>query len=262
MSETSEDNLSLIIYEHPISELVRFCLRFEFLYEQLTYNCKNTHVGHHREALQNIVQLQPLLERADFKSKLNKELQRQMEMLQRLRHHQDIDTERLQDTIKNLDHALSTLHSTDTRTIQTLRNHELIVALRQQHASPNTASDHELPLLTYWLNQHPEHHQVYFQNWLVALSDLQPAIYLVLQLLRQSIAPQQQTAFGGFYQSPLNPQTTYALLRIGVPQTTAAYPEFNISRHRFCIRFYYPDNKEKTATAVGNVDFLLMCCAL
>ena len=75
----------MISYEYPLSERVRTLLRFEDLYERIEYFLAKSDAVEHHAALVSIFEILEVASRADLKSDLLQELERQKQTLESLR---------------------------------------------------------------------------------------------------------------------------------------------------------------------------------
>jgi cell division protein ZapD len=73
----------LVEYEQPLSERMRTFMRLEFLYQQLLYNCELEADWATRTAITTLLDIVAVLGRGDVRSDVHKELDRQVEALQR-----------------------------------------------------------------------------------------------------------------------------------------------------------------------------------
>ena len=80
----------MISYEYPLSERVRTLLRFEDLYERVEYFLDKTDAREHHSALVATFEILEVASRADLKSDLLQELERQKQTLEALRNNPEI----------------------------------------------------------------------------------------------------------------------------------------------------------------------------
>ena len=71
----------MITYEYPFNERIRTLLRLEDLYEKFTFFLQQEHALHHHVALATIFEMLEVAGRADLKSDLLQELERQKQTL-------------------------------------------------------------------------------------------------------------------------------------------------------------------------------------
>jgi cell division protein ZapD len=80
-----------IIYEQPLNELIRVCLRLEQLFFQIDHHIKDATESGTRNVVAAIINVLHLLDRPDLKAKLAKELGHHLSNLMRLEHTPQID---------------------------------------------------------------------------------------------------------------------------------------------------------------------------
>src|SRR5690348_10896418 len=94
------DNVT--IYEQPLNELIRACLRLEQLFFQLDHYISDTSQFGTRHVIALIINILQLLDRPDLKAKLAKELSHQINLLSRLENTPEIDKTKLSELLKQL----------------------------------------------------------------------------------------------------------------------------------------------------------------
>lgn len=85
----------MILYEYPFNERIRTLLRLEDLFERLDFFLTQEHPLQHHVALTTLFEIVDVAGRADLKSDLLKELDRQRQTLTVLRSNPQIDQEAL-----------------------------------------------------------------------------------------------------------------------------------------------------------------------
>ena len=84
---------AVISYEYPLSERVRTLLRLEDLFERVDYFLHKNDPHEHHVALLSIFEILEVSGRADLKSDLLQELERQKHTLESLRENPDVSEE-------------------------------------------------------------------------------------------------------------------------------------------------------------------------
>jgi len=90
---------SVIGYEHPLSERVRTLLRLEDMFERVDYFLHKNDPQEHHVALLSIFEMLDVSGRADLKSDLLQELERQKHTLEALRENPDVSEEALDNVL-------------------------------------------------------------------------------------------------------------------------------------------------------------------
>ncbi len=251
---------NVIIYEQPLNELIRVCLRLEQLFFQVDHQVQDTSVFGTRNMISLIINILQLLERPDLKAKLAKELSHQMQLLGKLEKTPEIDHAKLGKLLKQLDELNRCFIESSGRIGQTLREIELLNNLRLHLATPGGGCSFDIPVYHYWLQQPAEKRTEIIKVWLTEFTNIRLANELILQLVREESKTQQKVASSGFHQELLDPQTNLRLLRVMVPVNVPAYPEISLGRHFLSIRFYSPTILERPAQYPHNLSFWLSYC--
>jgi cell division protein ZapD len=88
-------SIETIIFEQPVNEHTRACLRLEQLFQQLAHCLGGPSVWDSRSALAAIIDILNILDRPDLKTKLTKELCRHLANLARLEQTPHVDRKKL-----------------------------------------------------------------------------------------------------------------------------------------------------------------------
>ena len=249
-----------ILYEQPLNELIRVCLRLEQLFHQIDHQMKESSVLNARNTVSLIINLLQLLDRPDLKAKLAKELSHQMSLLVRLKDSPQIDQEALMTTLKQLDDLSRSFIDNSKKIGQPLREIELLNTLRLHLASPGGGCNFDIPLYHYWLQQPDGLRHNTLVAWLSEFETIRIATDLLLKLIREGAKYQQKTADHGFYQELLDPQINLRLIRVSIPLAVPAYPEISIGRHFLSVRFFTPSINERPTQYLQHLPFWLAHC--
>ncbi|HLB58164.1 MAG TPA: cell division protein ZapD [Gammaproteobacteria bacterium] len=250
-----------IIYEQPLNELIRVCLRLEQIFHQIDHQITDTSAFGTRNVIAAIMNILQLLDRPDLKAKLAKELSHHMAQLIRLENTPEIDQPKLRALLKQLEELARCFIDSNGKIGQHLREVELLNNLRLHLASPGGACSFDIPVYHYWLHRSAEERQGTLKVWLAEFNNIRKAAKLILQLVRESVKIQQKTAEHGFYQALLDPQTNLRLIRVAIPETIPAYPEISIGRHFLSVRFFSPAIKERPTQYLHHLQFWISHCA-
>ncbi len=251
-----------ILYEQPVNELIRVCLRLEHLLEQVQHGVHGNHIHDTQMAVTVLTQILHIVERPDLRTKFTKEFIRHMSTFNRFLNSEHIDQKKLQATLSELDDTIKYLQTTNGRFVPELRDNEFLFNIRQRLATPGGTCSFDTPAYHYWLQSPLNERQRLLMQWINYFEPLVQIVDLLLRLVRQSGHPQLQTAREGFFQMTFDPQSPCQLIRVAVPNTTIAFPEISVGRHGMSIRFYQPTIKERPALYDEDVVFKLSCCIL
>lgn len=252
---------NVIIYEQPLNELIRACLRLEHLFNQMDHQINDTSASGTRNVVTTIINLLHLLDRPDIKAKLAKEISHHMSLLARLENTPAIDREKLQELMQQLDDLMRCFIDSNGKIGQSLREIELLNNLRVHLSSPGGGCSFDIPVFHYWQQQSVEKRQAAIKTWLHEFSNIRKSIEIILQLIREGTKIHPKTAEQGFYQELLDPQINLRLIRVGMPKDIAAYPEISVSRHFLSVRFLIPNIHERPAQYPQNFEFWLSHCS-
>lgn len=249
-----------VIYEHPLNEVLRVCLRLEFLFQQLDHQLNDMSVLGTRHIVSSIIDLLQLLDRPDLKAKLSKELVSLYSNLMRFDDMPNIDAEKLKFITQQLKELSQKLIDSNGKIGQRLRDIELLNSLRMQLANPGGGLSFDIPLNHYWLQQPAATREATIHHWLNDFVDIKKTASLVLDLFRHNAKVDKKDAVNGFYQELLDPQSNLRMIRIGIMPGTAAYPEVSVGRHFLSVRFFSPDIEKRPLQYPQNLSFYIAYC--
>jgi len=249
-----------IIYDHPLNEVIRVCLRLEQLFQQIDHQLSDTSIFGTRSLISLIINVLHILDRPDLKAKLAKELSVLLTNLQRYGNAPDIDATKLNSLMQQLDELSRNLIDSSGKIGQRLRDIELLNNLRTHMASPGGGCSFDIPIFHYWLQQPPEVRKNTIMEWLSDFGQIRTAVALVLELVRNNTKVETKTAVHGFHQELLDPQLNLRMIRIGIERNLAAYPEISIGRHFFSVRFFSPLIDKRPIQFTENLNFWVAYC--
>lgn len=249
-----------IIYEQPLNELIRVCLRLEQLFKVIDHQLNDKSILGTRHVISAIINLLQLVDRPDLKAKLAKELSQQMTLLSRLGNTPDIDHQKLRELLQQLDELSKSFIESSGKIGQNLRGNELLNNLRLHLASPGGGCSFDIPVYHYWLEQPAEERQNTIKGWLKEFANIRLATKLILQYVRSGTKIHEKTAENGFYQEMLDPQVNLKLIRVAIASDIAAYPEVSIGRHFLGVRFFTPAIQERSPQYQRDFSFWLSYC--
>ena len=100
----------MLVYEYPFNETVRSILRLEYLFQRLEVFLQSDNPEHHLTAISLMFDIGDVTSRADLKSSLLKELERQRALLASFRTEASVNSAALELTINDLEDCLSKLN--------------------------------------------------------------------------------------------------------------------------------------------------------
>ena len=251
----------MIVYDHPLSERVRTLLRLEDLFERINYFVGKLDGEEHHVALLLIFEILEVASRADLKSDLLQELERQKQVLEALRDNPDISEEALENVLWQIDQWSSRLFQASGKVGQELRENEWLMSIKQRTAIPGGVCEFDLPSYHYWLQQETEVRRHDLQQWLAPFLPTRDAIGIVLRLLRESGKTTTQIAHQGVYQQMMAGRMAQ-MLRIGLSGDYACIPEISANKYALNIRFTTQEGMQRPKASETDVEFELTFCNL
>jgi len=251
----------VITYEYPLNERIRTLLRLEDLYDKVLYFAANAESQDHHVALVALFEILEVGGRADLKSDLLQELERQRHVLEALRHNPAISEAALESVLIDTDRIYSTLLHIPGKTGQHLRDNEWLMGIKQRTGIPGGVCEFDLPSYHYWLHQEPEVRRHDLDQWLAPMLPVAEALRLVLKLLRESAQPMQLVAYQGvFRQMPAGKQAQ--MLRLVLRREFPCVPEISANKYALNIRFITPDKTPRPKPVEHDIEFELTFCNL
>jgi cell division protein ZapD len=248
-------------YEQPVSERMRTFMRLEFLYRQMLYNSDLETNWATRATIDGLLELMAILSRGDVRSEVHKELDHQLDVLQRYHAQPGVDTGRLDTLIRNLIDSRAEVDDIGTSFLQPLKESDFLNAIKNRSAIPGGTCEFDLPEYSHWLRQPHARRQEDLATWVGAIRPLCDAVLEALWLIRESAQPTDKMAINGMYQHNMQKDAHCRLLRINLPDDSTLYPEISGSQHRFTVRFLEWSTVDSRAVQTGHdVPFQLSIC--
>ena len=249
----------MIVYEYPFNERIRTLLRLEDLYEKFKFFVHQEHPMQHHVALATIFDMLEVAGRADLKSDLLQELERQKQSLLAYRSNPAVAAEMLDAVLTELDQVSSALVASQGKTGQNVRDNEWLMSIRGRTIIPGGACEFDLPSYYAWQQRPSEQRHGDIMNWFAPLAPLFDALSLVLRLLRDSGRPVKMIATAGSYQQMLQGKV-YQMLRLSLDESVGAIPEISANKYMLWVRFTTQDGDLKPKPLEEDVPFDLTLC--
>lgn len=251
----------MIDYEFPLNEKVRTLLRLEGLFARMEHFTGHDHSMDHHAALLTLFEILEVACRADLKSELLQELERQKRVLSGLHSNPDIAEDALDAVLDDIDRVSADLHSTTGKTGQRLRENEWLMGIRQRASMPGGTCEFDLPSYHYWQQQDAGLRRESLQAWLAPLVPVNAAIKVILWLIRESGKTFHFTAHHGAFQQMQGGRVAQ-MLRVSLNGELACTPEVSANKYALNIRFIVADYGAKSTLAEYDVPFDLTFCSL
>jgi len=248
-------------YEQPLNERMRTFLRLEFLYQQLLYNCSVDADWATRGTITTILESMAILTRGDVRSEVHKELDLQIDNLQKFKNQPGVDNKRLGVLLNNLVTSRKDVDAVGTGYMQVLKDCEFLSSIQHRSSIPGGTCEFDLPEYSHWLRQPFARRSQDMEKWLVQIRPICDAVTELLWLIRESAQPVDKTAINGMYQHRMQKDASCRLLRVGLPESSQLYPEISGSQHRFTVRFLEWSTIDHRAVQTGHdVKFIISIC--
>lgn len=250
----------MISYEFPLNERIRTLLRLEDLYQRAQYFTLKDDPELHHVALTSLFEILEVGGRADLKSELMQELERQKQHLDQLRHSPAISQEALASVMADIEKTVSDLFQTSGKTGQELRDNEWLMGIKQRAAIPGGVCEFDLPSYHYWLNQSADVRRADLNTWLAPFLPIRNGVHIILKLLRGSGKTAPQVAQQGVYQQTMAGRVAQ-MLRVRLEGNPDCVPEVSANKYALNIRFTNALGTQRK-TIVEDVNFELTFCNL
>lgn len=251
----------MITYEYPLNERIRILLRLEDLYDKARYFSANAESRDHHVALVALFEILDVASRADLKSDLLQELDRQKHALEVLRHNPAISEAALESILTEIDRIYASLLGLPGKTGQHLRDNDWLMSIKQRTSIPGGACEFDLPSYHYWLHQQADTRRHDLNEWLNPMLPLADALRLVLKLLRESARSMPLVARQGtFQQVPAGKSAQ--MLRLTLQQDLPCVPEISANKYALNIRFISTEKMQRPRLVEQDVEFELAFCNL
>ena len=251
----------MIDYEFPLNEKVRTLLRLEDLFARAEHLIAHDHRMDHHAALITLFEILETISRADLKSELLQELERQKRALSALHNNPEISEAALEGILADIDGISTGMLAMTGKIGQHLRENEWLMGIKQRTSIPGGACEFDLPSYHYWQEQDASLRRKNLQAWLTPFLPLHAGLRIVLRLLRESGKIIHFTAHQGTFQQMQGGRIAQ-MLRISLSMELACIPEVGANKYAINIRFITADYAAKSTLFEQDVPFDLTFCSL
>lgn len=251
----------MILYEYPFNERIRTYLRLEHLFSRLGELVLREHPIDHHLAITTIFEVMDVAARADLKTEVLKDLEKQKHVLNAYRGNPSISEAALDDVIAQLDGYFAALSSLPGKTGQSLTENDWLMSLRSRVGIPGGTCEFDLPAYYAWQHLDGRRRQADLHRWLAPLVPLAEAIRMLLKLLRDAGLPQKVLAPGGLYQQGLPQGRSFQLLRLSIQGGLGLIPEISGNRLMVSVRLMRLEADERLHSCSEDAQFELTLCS-
>jgi len=251
----------VILYEYPFNERIRTYLRLEHLFLRLGTLIPREDPLDHHFALSTIFEVMDVASRADLKSDVLKDLEKQKQALNSYRGNPAIAESVLDQVIGQVEACFTALNATSGKAGQSLTENEWLMAIRSRVSIPGGTCEFDLPAYYAWQHKPATLRIADLDRWAAPLAPLAESIHLLLKLLRDSGAPQKVVAVGGQFQQNLPQGRTFQLLRLSIASKLGMVPEISGNRLMVCIRLMQQSADDRLHASAEDGAFELTLCA-
>lgn len=259
--QTEANKPTVILYEYPFNERIRTYLRLEHLYRRLLTLVARDDAMDHHFALHTLFEMMDVAARADMKSDVLKDLEKQKQALNAFRGNPAISEQVLDQVVSQIEAYYATLSQLVGKTGHALSENDWLMGIRSRVSIPGGTCEFDLPAYFDWQHKPATHRRQALVQWCGTVQPLAEAIGLLLQLLRDSGMPQKVMANGGQYQQTLPQGRTFQLLRLKLDHQLGLIPEISGNRLMVSVRLVRMGADDRLHATTGDASFELALCA-
>lgn len=235
-------------------------LRLEDLFLRITRFVGSEESADHHAALGVLFEILEVASRADLKSELLQELERQKKILNALHNNPQIAEDALDAILNEIEDDSTRLLEMSGKIGQHLRDDEWLMGIKQRACIPGGVCEFDLPTYHYWQHQSAEVRRADLGNWITPLLPLRNGISILLKLMRESGKLHHFVAHQGTFQQMQGGRVAQ-LLRVTLDQTLPCVPEVSANKYALNIRFVAANFTAKTTLYEQDVEFDLTFCS-
>lgn len=251
----------MISYEYPLNEKVRTLLRLEDLFARMSHFTDRNDSSDHHAAMCTLFEILEVASRADLKSDLLQELERQKRSLSALHNNPEISENALDNILAEIDAASANLLAMTGKVGQHLRENEWMMGIKQRAVMPGGTCQFDLPSYHYWQEQDANLRRESLRSWLAPLLPLHTGLKIILRLLRENGKVFNFTAHQGTFQQMQGGRVAQ-MLRVRLNKGLPCIPEVGANKYAINIRFITANYAAKSTLFEQDVPFELTFCSI
>lgn len=251
----------MILYEFPLNERIRTLLRLEDLFARFLHFSGRPDPMDHHAALTTLFEILEVTLRADLRSDLLQELERQRQALLLFRDDPGVSFDALAQVLREIDSVTQQLGAMSGKAGAHLRDNEWLNSIRGRVGIAGGTCEFDLPAYHAWMHRPAEARKHDIDVWTAPFKPLQGSLAIVLSLLRESARKTPESTSKGSFQQTLSGKG-YQMLQIRLEAATGAIPEISANKHMLWIRFTSQGGDLRPRPFEGDVSFELALCNL
>lgn len=250
----------MILYEYPFNERIRTYLRIEHLFRRFATLAQREAPVDHHHAITTLFEMMDVAARADLKSDVMKDLERQKSQLAAYRGNPGVAEEALDAILAQLDGWFAALNAQPGKAGQTLTEIDWLMGVRSRVGIPGGTCEFDLPAYYAWQHRDAERRRSDLNQWATTLAPLAESVHLLLRLLRESGAAQKVMASGGALQQQLPSGRSFQLLRMRLDPALELVPKISCNRLMVSVQLLSQDAEGRLLPVSDDVGFELTLC--
>ncbi len=247
------------IFEQPLTELIRHCLKVERIMSSIDTQLGDNSVHTSQFALLECVWLLRLLERADIRTKLMQWLVSFQSKCRQWHKNGSADQVYLNDLVQQVN-VYSREMSEQKQRFRIIHDPFLKSVDSLDLSSGLSACNH--PLMQVWKSQQQYHCRDQINKWLSYVTVEIKVVHFILKVLRSSQNFERHEASDGFYQLSLDSLNQIQLLRVKL-HSDGVFPKVSVGKQRCSLAFYRYDflKEDFSCQDLQSRSFDLACCS-
>ena len=260
LSNKPRETSAVILYEYPFNERIRTYLRLEHLFRRLGELAKRETALDHHYALATVFEIMDVAARADLKTDVLKDLEKQKHVLNGYRGNPAISEDVLDDITGQFETCFAALNEISGKIGQPLADNDWLMSIRSRIGIPGGTCEFDLPAYYAWQHLNADERQRDLARWISPLVPLAESLRLLLRVLRDSGAPQKVVAPAGQYQQMLPQGRHFQLLRLRLESALGLIPEISCNRLMVSVRIMRVETDGRLHADTGDSMFELNLC--
>ena len=236
-------------------------MRLEDLFQRARHFLAKQDALDHSAALLTLFEILEVAGRADLKSDLLQELERQKQVLVAFRNNPEIAEDVLNQVIQDIERSSGALFGMTGKIGQYVRDNEWLMSIKQRTGIPGGACEFDLPSYHYWRHRDSAARGADLAAWFTPLYPIRDATAIVLKLLREGGKPAKLIAQQGAFSQMLGGKISQ-MVRIRLPRDSQFIPEISANKYALNIHFTTQETGQRPTLIESDVDFELTFCKL